>query len=113
MLPLVAVAGYVQTYPTLPVIVVDFVVSGHTPTPCPVPATMCTGPTYSAINASFSDVQESLVAGRAAGGLPQSLVTDVNAETNIITALICHADGKQPGSVCSRPVIRGLLMHVR
>lgn len=42
-----------------------------------------------------------------------SLVPDVNAEANIITALICHADGKQPGRVCGRSVIRHLLPHVR
>jgi hypothetical protein len=27
-------------------------------------------------------------------------VQDVNAEANIITALICHADGSRPGKAC-------------
>jgi hypothetical protein len=41
------------------------------------------------------------------------LVYDINLEANIITALACHADGKQPRSVCQRPVIKRILQHVR
>jgi hypothetical protein len=37
----------------------------------------------------------------------------LNAETNIITALICHADGGRPGSVCRRGAIKQILKHVR
>jgi hypothetical protein len=42
-----------------------------------------------------------------------TLVSAVNGEANIITALICRVDGKKPGSVCGRSVIKQLLRHVR
>jgi hypothetical protein len=38
---------------------------------------------------------------------------NVNGEANVITALICHADGKRPGSVCTRPVVKSILKSVR
>jgi hypothetical protein len=111
-LPLLVIGGYLQTYPSLPVASDDFQV-GHAATPAVCPPTSCTGPYYSLTNASFSDVQQSLVTGRATAGLPQSLIKDVNAEANIITALICHADGKKPASVCGRQVIRKILKVVK
>ncbi len=60
---------------------------------------------------SFATIQTALMTGKDP---PQStLVEDTNAEANVITTLICHADGGKPGSVCSRPVIKKLLKHVR
>ncbi len=44
----------------------------------------------------FAAVQQSLMTGHAQGGAPATLVPDYNAETNVITALICAADGLQP-----------------
>lgn len=41
------------------------------------------------------------------------LVEDTNAEANIITALICRADGASPASVCGRATIRAILRHVK
>ena len=61
----------------------------------------------------FSTVQDSLRKGKAMGGLPSSLIFDFNSETNVLTALICHATKDQPKSVCSRPPIRQILKHVR
>ena len=58
---------------------------------------------------SFSTVQQALIHGRVAGSGPRSLVPDINIETNILTALICHVDRLQPASVCNRPAIRQLL----
>jgi hypothetical protein len=40
-------------------------------------------------------------------------VEDVNAEASIITALICHADGERPSSVCKRPTIEAILKDVK
>jgi hypothetical protein len=40
-------------------------------------------------------------------------VEDVNAEANIITAFVCHADGHKPVSVCSRPVVKRILKYVK
>ena len=111
-LPLVMIGGYAQTCPTVPATSYDFKIPGTPPTPCPT--AYCSGPNSGfGVNASFPEVQESLLAGKATAGLPQSLITDVNAETNILIALICHADGKKPGSVCNRSVIKKLLKHVK
>jgi hypothetical protein len=60
---------------------------------------------------SFQTVQQALIQGK--NPLTTHLVEDVNAEANIITALICHADGKLPSSVCGRPAIKSILTHVR
>ncbi len=61
----------------------------------------------------FSTVQDSLRKGKAVGGLPSSLIFDFNSETNVLTALICHATKNQPKNVCSRPPIRQILKHVK
>jgi len=61
----------------------------------------------------FAAVQQSLMTGRAQGGAPESLVPDYNAETNVITAMICAADGLQPHAVCGRPVIRRILTALK
>jgi hypothetical protein len=70
-------------------------------------------PNTSVIPLSFSVVQASLRGGKATGGATYSLVPDVNAEANVLTALMCHADGKRPSSVCGRPVIKTILKHVK
>lgn len=61
----------------------------------------------------FAAVQQSLMTGRAEGGAPATLVPDYNAETNVITALICAADGLKPHAVCARPVIRHILTALK
>jgi hypothetical protein len=60
----------------------------------------------------FDTVRQALSTGRDPAGV-STLVEHVNAETNIITALICHADGKKPASVCNRSVIKTILKHVK
>lgn len=60
----------------------------------------------------FATVREALIRGH--DPFPGShLVEDVNAEADIITTLICHADHLQPRSVCSRSAIRSILKHVK
>lgn len=61
---------------------------------------------------SFSAVQSALQTGQDpfAGS---ALVPDINGEANIMTALICRADGLQPKKVCGRAVIKTLLKHVK
>jgi len=61
----------------------------------------------------FAAVQQSLMTGRAQGGAPATLVPDYNAETNVITAPICAADGLKPHTVCGRPVIRRILTALK
>jgi hypothetical protein len=51
-------------------------------------------------------LQQGRSIGSREAGTPPSLIADYNAETNVITAEICHADGL-------RPVIRGVLRHIR
>jgi hypothetical protein len=65
----------------------------------------------------FSTIQESLKLGKAisvnAVGPPASLTTDYNAEANVITAFICHADGLKPAKVCGRAVTKKILRHIK
>jgi hypothetical protein len=70
-------------------------------------------PTTSNIPLSFSAVQDSLRRGKAVEGAPYSLVPDINAEANVLTALVCHADGKEPRSVCNRTVVKTVLKHMK
>jgi hypothetical protein len=102
-LPLVRVGGYFQRDPG---------VAGATDfetflTPPPGPQIVA-GPTT---GLSFASVQNSLIKGVDQPG--STLVHDVNAEANIITALICHADHRKPAKVCGRTVITRLLRHVK
>lgn len=60
----------------------------------------------------FATVQQSLQKNRAQDHASPSLISDYNAEANVITALICHADGLKPVQVCHRPVIRSILKHI-
>jgi hypothetical protein len=45
--------------------------------------------------------------------MPPTLISDVSAEANVITALVCHADHMQPKRVCGRAVIRKIVKHVK
>lgn len=44
---------------------------------------------------------------------PVTATTDINAEANVLTGLICHADGMKPGSACNRPTIRRIVSAIR
>jgi len=57
---------------------------------------------------SFSTLHDALVHDRTIPEWPYAVI-DINSEANVITALICHADGKKPTSVCTRPAIKQLL----
>jgi hypothetical protein len=70
-------------------------------------------PALSPFPLPFSVIQQSLQRGKPVGKASASLIHDYNAEANIITALICHADGKKPASVCGRRVIKRILRYVR
>jgi len=64
-------------------------------------------------NLPFATIQQSLQKGRAQGTASPSLISDYNAEANLLTAFICHADGVKPAKVCHRPVIKSILKHIR
>jgi hypothetical protein len=101
-LPLVSVGGYLQT-------VSQVVVPGDFMSATLVnPAT----PTGYVRNTplSFATVQNALIHQRDPAGT--HLVEDVNAEANIVTALICHSDGNRPSAVCGRSTIKLILRHV-
>ncbi|GAC1445882.1 MAG: hypothetical protein NVSMB52_08780 [Chloroflexota bacterium] len=55
-------------------------------------------------NQPFSTVQGALQHGSSSAWVPA-----INAEVNTITALICHADGGKPSSVCGRPAVRSVV----
>jgi hypothetical protein len=104
-LPLIAIGGYLQTKSNV-VYAMDFEV-GQAPSPNST-TTQGLG-----IDATFADTQGSLATGKPVGGLQLSMIRDVDIESNIITALICRADGSQPRSVCGRTVIARLLRQVQ
>lgn len=59
----------------------------------------------------FDTVHAALQSGRDPSGT--QLNYHVNAEANLIAALICHGDGRRPAKVCGRPVIKQYLRHVK
>jgi len=62
---------------------------------------------------SFQTVQGALQRGLASYDPLGRLTNDINTETNVVTALICHADGLRPAKACGRPVIKAILRHVK
>ena len=64
------------------------------------------------VNLPFATIQQSLQKGRPQDHAEPSLITDYNAEANLLTAFICHADGSRPAQVCHRPVIRSILKQI-
>jgi hypothetical protein len=102
-MPLVAVGQYLQTQSQL-VTAGDFEVFS---TPQPATPQAYIPPSV----LPFATVRDSLL--HASDPAQSHLVENVNAEANIITALICNADGKKPASVCNRPVIKSILKHVK
>jgi hypothetical protein len=102
-LPLIVIGHHVQTISQI-VLPGDFLIAN---TPVPVTSTTPVGMQ----GLPFSEVRSDLVHGRDPTAV--HLVEDVNAETNIISALICHADGGRPGTVCKRPAIRRIMKNVQ
>jgi len=102
-LPLIAIGGYLQTVSQV-MIPGDF---AQTVALQPGNATSAT----KVVPYSFDVVQAALI--RSQDPTQSHLVEDVNAEANIITALICRATGKRPTSVCNRSVIKAILRHVK
>jgi hypothetical protein len=91
--PLVDVGGYLQTY-----------VGQFTPADLE---------SVSQQNVPFGTIQRSLQTGRLTHGESPSLLADANSEANLLTALICHADGSRPRSVCSRPTILSMTKVIK
>ena len=100
--PLVAIGDYVQTISQV-IISGDFQESLSTPQVS----------SYSGL--PFDTVRNALVSGTDPKntGLYNHPVEDINAEANIITALICHTTKNQPKSVCTRPTIKTILKYVK
>lgn len=100
--PLVAIGDYVQTSSQV-IITGDFQESLSTPQII----------SYSGL--PFDTVRQALESGTNPKntGLFNHPVEDVNAEANIITALICHSTKNQPKSVCTRPTIKQILKYVK
>jgi hypothetical protein len=105
-LPLIAVGGYLQTVSQ------DLSSTDLTRTIAVTPPPRVI--TSIAVNQGlpFETVRQSLATSHDPPSL-SNLVEHVNAEANIITALICHADGKRPSSVCNRSVIKTILKHAK
>ena len=57
---------------------------------------------------SFASVENAL-----RNGSRQSFVDHINAEANVLTALLCRADGMQPRSVCGRALILRLVRSMK
>ncbi len=81
--------------------------------PLPTPAAVATLRSYPdpLSGLPFATIQRALATDHDPAGT--TLNEDVNAEANVITALICHTDGGKPRSVCGRSVIKAILKHVK
>jgi len=106
-LPLVMVGSYVSTLPQVAVagefseqVLAQSAASGGTPAPSDTS------------NYSFARVHQALERGQEVDRYSH-FVADINAEANIMVALICHADNMRPSSVCTRATIRQILRFVR
>lgn len=97
--PVVLIGGYLETISNV-VICADY--STQVPT---------AGGNSQQVPLSFEQIR-SRIAGNVKS-LGESTGPDVNAEANLISALICHADHLQPKKVCSRPGIKGILKYVK
>ena len=63
---------------------------------------------------SFRQIQDALIRGKDPGPYAgPGLVEHVNAEANILGAIICHGDGGQPKRVCGRTSIRAIERHIK
>lgn len=60
---------------------------------------------------TFDEIRAAIRSGHDTAG--SALVYHVDSEANIIAALICHADGGRPASVCNRAPVKETLRHVR
>jgi len=104
-LPLLAIEKYVQT-------VSRDLQEGDFKQPIMPPGTPSPGTQAVLQPISFTQAHDALVRGRDPSP-DMTMVEDVNAEANVITALICRADGGKPASVCGRPVIKTILKSVK
>jgi len=94
--PLIAVGRYEETRTWL-----DYSFGGYK-----------VGPSEPGVPAST--IQHGLIVGKdPPSNVAATPVTDINSITNILVALVCHADGKRPGSVCGLPVIKNIMRHVK
>lgn len=60
---------------------------------------------------TFESLRKQFQLGDAAPGTGW-IVREFNTTTNMMTALICHADGMQPGRVCHRPNIEAIVRQL-
>jgi hypothetical protein len=113
-LPLVLVGQYVQTFSQI-ITLGDFRPMAAIPVPSATPSF---GGDAGSVGAyrflGFSQIQNALIKGRdpVVPGARTRVVEDVNAEANVITALICKSDGNRPHGVCSDRTIKGILRHL-
>jgi hypothetical protein len=65
-------------------------------------------------NETYSFVQVRAALGQNYSKLDDlgQLISDINSETNILTAVICRADGGKPAKVCGNGTIQKLLKHI-
>jgi hypothetical protein len=105
-LPLIAIGGYLQTDSQV-------LVAGDLSQTIAVTPQPGSSPLYWTRAYSFSAIQAAMIADKDLTPAPNHLVENINAEANVMTALICHADGGKPASVCGRPVIKTMLKLIK
>jgi len=97
--PVVLIGGYVETVSNV-VICADYSTSVSS-----------AGGLSQNVPLSFDEIRSRIAGNVKSTGQPTG--PDVNAEANLISALICHTDHMQPKRVCSRPGIKGILKYVK
>jgi hypothetical protein len=105
--PLLLVGGYLQMGPQ---VVFPADLEGPAPGGSSGPPGSSQAPTT---GLPFATVHDALANNTPTKQFTPSALYDINAEANLIEALVCHADGMQPRKTCGRIVIRKLLKEVR
>jgi hypothetical protein len=109
-LPVVVTGNYVEG-PSPIVLDGDFDEQLPPGGPPPTPASGFTAaPSYPS-GLSFAQIEHALQT--QTDPKDTKLVEDVNAEANVITAIICRTDGLRPSSVCGRPIIQQILRRLK
>lgn len=99
--PLIGIGNYVQTSS-------QFMISGL----FSAPPVATPGPNSQEALFDFATIRDALLRSQDPPEA-KGLVESINAEANVMIALICHADGKRPMSICNQSVIKRILKHVR
>jgi len=104
--PLLLVGGYLQVGPQV-------VAPSDFQGPAPGGGSSAPGSSLAPVTGlPFATVHDTLARNEPSALIPPAVLYAVNAEVNLIEALVCHADHLQPRRVCGRGVIGKLIKRM-